>query len=403
MRRLHLIASPITSNAAGFAVGAAPVAGVPWTLTAAPSVTNPTGQTYVSASPVLFTPSDASVIGAITVTGLDRSGNTIVEVIPSATAQGATAFSTNALFATVTAIVASGSSAGATFVITAVQTGSPALYLGTITGFAALVGQDVTFSGFANAANNGTFTVTAATAAHIGVVNASAVAETDPTTLTLTAVAYAAGNNTYTGTITGGGTNNFAGATIVVAGFANAGNNGTFTVVSNSTTVIVVADAAGVTESHAATAKYGTTASAAAGGGYTIEAGWGGTNYSPWLCAGFRRASVSAAVLSSGNYNIESTDQNFLDPYSYQYYASPNNLTNNPNWPVLQGQPNQSGYEDDGTFSGSSLMSNALSLAAPATAALTVGFVTPTPQMHFAYRIVTTTAEVQLDVNVERA
>lgn len=42
------------------------------------------------------------------------------------------------------------------------------------------VGQSVTFAGFTNAANNGTFTIVALTTSSIQVLNASSVAETNP-------------------------------------------------------------------------------------------------------------------------------------------------------------------------------------------------------------------------------
>jgi hypothetical protein len=70
---------------------------------------------------------------------------------------------------------------------------------------------------------------------------------------TLTQAAFSGGNVTYTGTITGGGTNAFVGAVINVSGFANAGNNGTFTVTASTTTTLVVSNASGVNETHAGT------------------------------------------------------------------------------------------------------------------------------------------------------
>lgn len=488
MRRLHLIASPISVNAAGIAVGAAPVAGVPMTLVTAAGVImpQPAGQTFVTANPVLFTPNDVSTIGTVTVTGTDRSGNKIQEVIPAVTAQAATAFKTKALFNTVTAIVTSGGSAGATIALTQVQTGSPALYLGTITGFAGLVGESVIFSGFLNAANNGTFTVTAATSAHIGVVNASAVNETpqttfatvtgvtaatptagkadyagtftggaagafnggtititgfanpgnngtftiltstatdivvtnanavteaDPLVLAATAVVAAGGINTYTGTFTGGAAGAFNGSTVVITGFSTAANNGTFVVVSSTATIITVVKVGGNTEA-GQTASFTWTPSIVSsgtpqvviGGGFTLEAGWDAINYSPWLQTGYRHASASAIVLAAGSYNLVVTDQNFLDPYAYTGIEYPPDVyQSGAIWPLLPGSINQVGYEDDGTYTGSTLASNALSLAAPGTSALTVGYSSPFSTLHYAFRIITTTATVQLDVNVERA
>jgi hypothetical protein len=73
--------------------------------------------------------------------------------------------------------------------------------------------------------------------------------------LTLSAAAAASGGTTvYTGTITGGGTNAFAGVTFVVAGFTTAANNGTFLCTASSTTTLTLANTAGAAETHAGTA-----------------------------------------------------------------------------------------------------------------------------------------------------
>lgn len=74
--------------------------------------------------------------------------------------------------------------------------------------------------------------------------------------VTLTSVANAAGGNTvYTGTVTGGGANALVGTTFIVAGFTNAANNGTFVATASSATTLTLANAAGVAETHAATAS----------------------------------------------------------------------------------------------------------------------------------------------------
>lgn len=72
----------------------------------------------------------------------------------------------------------------------------------------------------------------------------------------LTSVANAsAGTTTYTGTITGGGTApGFAGVTFTVAGFTTGANNGTWQCASSTATTLVLNNAAGVAETHAATA-----------------------------------------------------------------------------------------------------------------------------------------------------
>lgn len=75
------------------------------------------------------------------------------------------------------------------------------------------------------------------------------------TVFTLSAAANAVGDTTdYTGTITGGGSNAFAGYTFVVAGFTNAANNGEFICTASTTTVLTLENAAGVSETHAGTA-----------------------------------------------------------------------------------------------------------------------------------------------------
>lgn len=86
-------------------------------------------------------------------------------------------------------------------------------------------------------------------------VDVSGAAITPGTAFTLTAAANASGaTTTYTGTITGGGSNAFAGETFVVAGFTNAVNNGEFICTASTITTLVLENAAGVSETHAATA-----------------------------------------------------------------------------------------------------------------------------------------------------
>ena len=134
-----------------------------------------------------------------------------------------------------------------------------AVYTGTITGGAgsAFAGDTVVVSGFTNAGNNGTFTATASSATTLTLNNKAPVAETDPATAT---VVTAAGTSTvYLGTITGGTGNGFAGDSFVIAGFTNAGNNGTFTCTASTATTLTCSNAAGVTETHAGTATTSST------------------------------------------------------------------------------------------------------------------------------------------------
>jgi uncharacterized repeat protein (TIGR01451 family) len=127
-----------------------------------------------------------------------------------------------------------------------------AVYTGTITGGAgnAFAGTTVVVTGFVNAANNGTFTATASSATTLTLNNKALVTETDPGTATV-----ATGTSTvYKGTITGGFGNGFAGDSFVVAGFTNAANNGTFTCTASTATTLTCSNAAGVKETHAGTA-----------------------------------------------------------------------------------------------------------------------------------------------------
>ena len=77
----------------------------------------------------------------------------------------------------------------------------------------------------------------------------------------LTSVANASGGSTvYTGTITGGAANAFAGYTFVISGFTIPANNGTFTCTASTATTLTLSNASGVAETHAATAVGGVSA-----------------------------------------------------------------------------------------------------------------------------------------------
>lgn len=73
------------------------------------------------------------------------------------------------------------------------------------------------------------------------------------TALALSQVASSAGTTTYTGTITGGGSNALAGHSVTIAGFTTGGNNGTFLVLTSSATTFTVATTTQGNETHAAT------------------------------------------------------------------------------------------------------------------------------------------------------
>lgn len=154
--------------------------------------------------------------------------------------------------------------AGLRLNLTAVSnaTGAPLTTIYTMptnANFADLVGQTIYISGFANPANNGIFSCTASTATSITLNNTLGVAQAAPTyTLTVTAALSASGGATvylYSGTSYGNGANNaLAGLHLTVAGFGNASNNGSYVCVASSATTVLLANASGVAETHAATA-----------------------------------------------------------------------------------------------------------------------------------------------------
>jgi hypothetical protein len=126
------------------------------------------------------------------------------------------------------------------------------VYTGTITGGGAnaFAGQTFTIAGFVTGANNGSFLCTASSATTLTLSNAGGVAETHAATATDQ-------DSVYTGTITGGGANAFAGRTFTISGFATGANNGTFACVASTTTTLILANASAVNETHAATAISG--------------------------------------------------------------------------------------------------------------------------------------------------
>ncbi len=159
--------------------------------------------------------------------------------VPAGTALVLTAAATAAAANTFTLTAAASASGGTT------------VYTGTITGGGsnAFAGRSFTIAGFVTAANNGTFIATASSATTLTLENAVGAAETHAGTATDTQLVTA-----YTGTITGGGSNALVGLSFNVAGFVTAANNGSFIATASSTTVLTLANAAGVSETHAATA-----------------------------------------------------------------------------------------------------------------------------------------------------
>jgi hypothetical protein len=141
-------------------------------------------------------------------------------------------------------------------------------------------GTSVTITGFTNLANNGTFTVIGCTATALIVANAFGVTESVSATATYKLT-------TYTGTVTNGATNFYAGLQITVAGFTSGVNNGTFTCVASSATTLTLSNTAATSETHAATAT----------GNFFITS-FTNVDYGPTLESGTLALSTSASVFT---------------------------------------------------------------------------------------------------------
>lgn len=150
-----------------------------------------------------------------------------------------------------TAFVLTAVAASTIGVLTLTAAAANGVYTGTITGGGsnAYVGDTFTIAGFVNGVNNGTFLCTASTTTVLTLANAASIAETHAGTATPQR-----GTAVYTGTITAGGSNAFAGETFVVAGFTGANNNGTFIATASSATTLTLDNAVATAETHAATA-----------------------------------------------------------------------------------------------------------------------------------------------------
>jgi hypothetical protein len=124
----------------------------------------------------------------------------------------------------------------------------------------------------------------------------TAVAASTPGALVLSAAAAA---GVYTGTITGGGSNAFAGLTFVVAGFVTTTNNGTFVCTASTTTTLTLANIASAAETHAGTAT-ATTGTAI----YTGTITGGGTNALagiPFTVAGFAGSNNNGSFIATAS------------------------------------------------------------------------------------------------------
>jgi len=168
---------------------------------------------------------------------------------------------------TVTLTLASANNAG----------GGNTVYNGTITGGTgnAYVGDTVVIAGFTGTRDNGTFTCTASTATTITVNNANGQAQAHAATATVTTT------TVYNGTITGGAANAYVGKTVIVTGFTNAANNGTFTATASTATSLTLNNKASVAETNPGTATVETGTSAVYVGTITggINNGFAGDSF----------------------------------------------------------------------------------------------------------------------------
>jgi hypothetical protein len=122
-----------------------------------------------------------------------------------------------------------------------------------------------TITGFANSANNGTFVCVSSTFTTIVLINPSAVAQSGQTATGTTSSANVSltGASSWASNGLGNiGSNNIASTgytgSVVVAGFSNSGNNGTFGIVQVAGTAggnqyVVLSNSGGTSETHAAT------------------------------------------------------------------------------------------------------------------------------------------------------
>jgi hypothetical protein len=140
------------------------------------------------------------------------------------------------------------------FLITAVGNASAGntTYTGNFNPSSFPAGSQVVITGpsGSNPVNNGAFAFVSGTATTLVLVNPAGVAALP--SLALTQVTVVGVTTTYTGTITGGATNAYAGQVLTISGFANSGNNVVFTVTASTVTTLVGTTTTQVNESHAA-------------------------------------------------------------------------------------------------------------------------------------------------------
>jgi hypothetical protein len=163
------------------------------------------------------------------------------------------------------------------------------------------VGASVTIAGFSNLANNGTFTVVNCTSTTLVVNNVNGIAETHAATATYQQAVY-------TGTITNGASNFYAGLKITVTGFTNGVNNGTFLCTASSATTLTLQNTAATSETNPAKAT-----------GNFFIASFTTANYSN-VDTGTLSLSISAATLTpiAGTGLVCLSDPRVACPYTSQ-------------------------------------------------------------------------------------
>ncbi len=122
-----------------------------------------------------------------------------------------------------------------------------------------------------------------------GPYSVSAAGVASGASLALTAVTITGATTVYTGTITGGGTNNFVGMTFVITGFSNGTNNTTILVTANDTTTLTCTTTSQVTNETGATAH--------AAGGQTAYTGI----FAPGAFLAGSTATITGFVTHTGN------------------------------------------------------------------------------------------------------
>lgn len=160
----------------------------------------------------------------------------------------------------------SATAAISSFALTAAATavGGNTTYTGTFNANLTFTGRTVTVSGFTTTANNGIFHLVSITATTMVLNNPSGVSETHAGTAALEFPV-----TLYAGVVptVAQGVNFY---TMTVAGFANAGNNGTFICYGANASWITIKNSGGILETHAGT---GALASAVPAGGNVIIQG----------------------------------------------------------------------------------------------------------------------------------